>query len=42
MKVVSYNIQFGRGLDGMIDLVRTCRAVRGADIISISPPRYPA
>jgi endonuclease/exonuclease/phosphatase family metal-dependent hydrolase len=35
MKVVSYNIQFGRGLDGMIDLVRTCRAVRGADIICL-------
>jgi len=35
MKVVSYNIQFGRGLDGVIDLVRTCRAVRGADIICL-------
>jgi endonuclease/exonuclease/phosphatase family metal-dependent hydrolase len=35
MKVVSYNIQFGRGLDGVIDLVRTCSAVRGADIICL-------
>jgi len=33
MKVISYNIQFGRGLDGVVDLVRTCRAIRGADII---------
>ena len=32
MKIVSYNIQFGRGLDGEIDLVRTCRALRSADI----------
>jgi len=35
MKVVSYNIQFGRGLDGVIDLVRSCRAIRGADIICL-------
>jgi len=35
MKIVSYNIQFGRGLDGVIDLVRTCRAIRGADIICL-------
>jgi endonuclease/exonuclease/phosphatase family metal-dependent hydrolase len=35
MKVVSYNIQFGRGLDGVIDLVRTSRAIRGADIICL-------
>ena len=35
MKVVSYNIQFGRGLDGVVDLVRTCRAIRGADIICL-------
>jgi endonuclease/exonuclease/phosphatase family metal-dependent hydrolase len=32
MKIVSYNIQFGRGLDGEVDLVRVCRAIRGADI----------
>ncbi len=35
MRVVSYNIQFGRGLDGLVDLVRTCRAVCGADIICL-------
>lgn len=35
MRVVSYNIQFGRGLDGVVDLVRTCRAIRGADIICL-------
>jgi endonuclease/exonuclease/phosphatase family metal-dependent hydrolase len=35
MEVVSYNIQFGRGLDGAIDLVRSCRAIRGADIICL-------
>ena len=35
MKVVSYNIQYGRGLDGVIDLVRTCGALRGADIICL-------
>ena len=35
MKVASYNIQFGRGLDGVIDLVRTCSAIRGADIICL-------
>ncbi len=35
MQVVSYNIQFGRGLDGVVDLVRSCSAVRGADIICL-------
>jgi endonuclease/exonuclease/phosphatase family metal-dependent hydrolase len=35
MKVASYNIQFGRGLDGVIDLVRSCQAIRGADIICL-------
>ncbi|MDH3219931.1 MAG: endonuclease/exonuclease/phosphatase family protein [Gammaproteobacteria bacterium] len=35
MKVISYNIQFGRGMDGAIDLVRTCRAIRGADIVCL-------
>ena len=35
MKIVSYNIQFGRGLDGVVDLVRTCGAIRGADIICL-------
>lgn len=35
MKVVSYNIQYGRGQDGIIDLVRSCNAIRGADIICL-------
>lgn len=35
MKIISYNIQFGRGLDGVIDLVRVCGAIRGADIICL-------
>ena len=35
MKVISYNIQFGKGMDEAIDLVRTCRAIRGADIICL-------
>ena len=35
MKIVSYNIQFGRGLDGEVDLVRICRALRGADIVCL-------
>ena len=33
MKIISYNIQFGRGLDGKIDLQRICDAVNGADLI---------
>ena len=35
MKIVSYNIQFGRGLDGEIDLERCCDSIRGADIICL-------
>jgi len=35
MKIVSYNIQFGKGMDGVIDLNRTCSAIRGADIICL-------
>lgn len=35
MQLISYNIQFGRGLDGVVDLVRTCCAIRGADIICL-------
>ena len=35
MKVISYNIQYGRGRDGVIDLVRSCNAIRGADIICL-------
>lgn len=35
MKVMSYNIQYGKGMDGRYDLVRACRVVRGADIICL-------
>ena len=35
MKIISYNIQFGRGLDGEVDLVRSCASIRGADIICL-------
>lgn len=35
MKIISYNIQFGRGLDGVVDLVRTCATIRGADIVCL-------
>jgi endonuclease/exonuclease/phosphatase family metal-dependent hydrolase len=35
MKIISYNIQYGRGMDGVIDLVRSCRPIRGADIICL-------
>jgi endonuclease/exonuclease/phosphatase family metal-dependent hydrolase len=35
MRVISYNIQYGRGRDGVIDLVRSCNAIRGADIICL-------
>jgi endonuclease/exonuclease/phosphatase family metal-dependent hydrolase len=35
MKVISYNIQFGKGMDGVIDLIRSCGAIRGADIICL-------
>ena len=35
MKVISYNIQFGRGLDGKIDLQRICDIVYGADLICL-------
>lgn len=35
MKVISYNIQYGKGMDGRFDLVRTCNRVRGADIICL-------
>jgi len=30
MEIVSYNIQFGRGLDRIIDLKRICLSVKGA------------
>lgn len=35
MKLVSYNIQYGIGLDGQYDLARICDAVRGADVIAL-------
>jgi endonuclease/exonuclease/phosphatase family metal-dependent hydrolase len=35
MKVVSYNIQYGVGLDGRYDIGRIADAVRGADIIAL-------
>ena len=35
MKLVSYNIQYGRGRDGVFDLERIASAVAGADIIAL-------
>ena len=35
MRIVSYNIQFGKGMDGIVDLARTSNVVRGADIICL-------
>jgi len=35
MEVISYNIQFGRGLDRRFDLGRICASVRGADVICL-------
>lgn len=35
MKLVSYNIQYGFGLDGRYDLARAARVVAGADIIAL-------
>ena len=35
MKITSYNIQFGRGLDRKFDLLRICEAVKTADIICL-------
>jgi len=35
MEVISYNIQFGRGLDGRLDLGRICASVKGADVICL-------
>lgn len=35
LKLVSYNIQYGFGLDGRYGLERTARAVAGADIIAL-------
>ena len=35
MKVISYNIQYGKGMDQCFDLVRSCAVFRGADIICL-------
>ena len=35
MKLVTYNIQFGRGKDDRFDLARIAHAVNGADIIAM-------
>ena len=35
MKLVSYNIQYGTGRDGVVDLQRIARAVQGADVIAL-------
>ena len=35
MKFVTYNIQFGKGRDGKVDLARIVEAVAGADVIAL-------
>ena len=35
MRVVSYNIQYGVGKDGKLDLARAMRSVAGADIVAL-------
>lgn len=35
MKLVSYNIQYGRGRDGVFDLERMVAAIAGADVIAL-------
>ncbi len=35
MRLVTYNIQFSRGMDGRCDLDRIAEAVRGADLIAL-------
>lgn len=35
MQVVSYNIQWGKGRDGAVDLARIARTVAGADLIAL-------
>lgn len=35
MKLVSYNIQYGTGRDGRVDLARIARSVDGADLIAL-------
>lgn len=35
MRVVTYNIQWGKGRDGIVDLERVARTVAGADVIAL-------
>lgn len=35
LKLVTYNIHYGQGQDGRLDLARTAEAVRGGDIIAL-------
>jgi len=35
VKLVSYNIQYGRGRDGVFDLQRIVDAIAGADVIAL-------
>ena len=35
MRIVSYNIQYGRGRDGRFDLDRIAREIAGADLIAL-------
>ncbi|TIV70671.1 MAG: EEP domain-containing protein, partial [Mesorhizobium sp.] len=35
MEIVTYNIQYGIGLDGRYDVGRIADAVRGADVIAL-------
>jgi len=41
MKIVTYNIQYGRGKDGRFDLERIAEEIGGADLIALqeSPQR---
>ena len=35
MKLVSYNVQYGFGADGVYDLARIANVVKGADIVAL-------
>ncbi len=35
MKIVTYNIQYGKGRDGKFDLERTVKVIEGADVIAL-------
>ena len=35
MKIVTYNIQYGKGRDGKFDLERTAKVIEGADVIAL-------